>query len=179
MTDESIEAQLHAFTESANGQLPAIEEEDLLLELSRQTIQPSWGYAQIKSTHGEVVSRRRLPIKAPNVRRIVSEIEQLAVDERGAILLASKDKRVEGVSSDEWLQTLGTIVLALRAPVVLRDTEGSIVWQAEGDPQDFRAAMLALAVLPFDGAQLQVIANQALQLNYDVQRTRETQLGNA
>ena len=149
----------------ANGFHPDMTEEDLLQELSFETVQPSYGYVRLKFTHGDTVTHKRLKVRQVDIMRLAQLTDELTAEQRQQILEATAHVKSMGYTDESWLQSLAACVLGLYPPATITDPlTRQVVWCADGTPQDLPGAMMALCRLGFNYWHVEEIANKVSSL---------------
>ena len=145
-----------------NGFHPDMDDEELLTELSSDTIQPSYGYVKLKFTQGDKEIYKRLKVQTCDVVDVVQLVtNRLPKATRQHILAETKGARSQGYTDDNWLQSLALCCQGLCPPVVITDpVTHEVVWRAGGEPQDLPAAMIALCRLGFTFWHIEDIVNR-------------------
>jgi hypothetical protein len=134
-----------------NGLHAYMSEEDLLAELSYETVGESFGYVTLRLSKGDTVKHVRLKIKPVDVMKIGQYVDELPGDVKQRILDGTANARSVGFSDDVWLRALAACVQGLASPHTIKDGQ-KVVWKADGnsDKQDLPTAMIALAKIGFD-----------------------------
>lgn len=152
----------------SNGFHPDMSDDELLTELSRETIQPSYGYVRLKFTHGEKETHRKLKIQPIDVMHLAQTIEDMAPEIKQIVLEGTAHARSVGFTEETWLQSLAACLYALCPPLTLTDPEsGNVVWRAGGEPRHLPEAMIAFTQLGFDFWHVEEITRAVATLTRD------------
>lgn len=163
---------------TTNGIQPDMSEEDLLTELTRDTVGLSWGYVRLKFTHGDKESYKRVKVQPVDPIRIHQAYEQMPKETVQQVLDSTAATRSIGFTDENWIQTLTTVVWGLAAPMKLTDpTSNEVVWVAGGEPQDLPRALMALSAIGLDFWHINDISNTVMRLTRDL--SDEQALGNS
>lgn len=160
----------------SNGIHPQMDEEDLLAELSAETVGPSYGYVSLKLTKGEKEQQVKLKVQPIDILRVARDVESMPEKTKKQVLAATKHAQSVGFSDESWLQSLAAFVVGLAPPHVLKDN-GEVVWQAGGTPQDLSRAMIAVVKAGFDYWHINRVSNKIAYLTRQV--NDEDLLGNS
>ena len=157
----------------------AATDEDLLTELSDETVRPSWGDIRLKFTQGDKTTYRTLRIRPIDVFQLAAELERMPAKVKSRILESTKRYRSAAFQDDaNWLQYLAAFVYALHPPMTIRDPQaGDVVWRADGEPQKLAEAMECIPKLGFDSWHINDVGSKALRLTRDL--SDEATLGNS
>jgi hypothetical protein len=173
-----VQQRQEAVAQAQAAQIPRYTDAELLTELSRETFAPSWEDIRIKRTYGEHTRYFRLPIQAVDIGYLQRKLTELGDDEKALIIAAAREQYGPDATEQNILLTLGSICLGLRAPMTLRSGD-TVVWVADGQPQHFAEALLALLDLHLDTIEADQIATRVLQMNHDAAREQGERLGNS
>ena len=176
---DSIE---QAITTSGNGIInfsPNMSDEELLAELSAETIGPSYGYVHLKVTQGDVVRYVKIKVQPIDAIRLGNEPDRMTKQQTKDVLAYTASLRSAAFNDEVWLQTLGAACFALAPPHTLKNAAGEIVWVANGSPQRLPDAMKAWKDIGFVFWHIEEIANHAIRMNRDLVQREEGLSGNS